>query len=283
MTQPRTVLVTGAAGGVGSALVRTLTSAGWHVYAAVHRATDVDAFFGQGRVTPLVLDVTDTASIAAAAKEVGPRLDGLVNNAGIIVQGPLALVPEAALRRQYDVNVLGPALLTQALLPALRAARGAVVNVGAVSSLMPVPFAAPIASSKAALASLTGAMRGEFGPLGVRVALVEPGAMRTEIFAKAAVNQTADGYAGGEEMRRTYAPVWAAVQERLDAQKPAPVDATVKAIVAALTARKPRTRRVVGRDARVMSQLRRLPDRTRDKVIMRALGVTARRYGEKSG
>jgi NAD(P)-dependent dehydrogenase (short-subunit alcohol dehydrogenase family) len=123
-------------------------------------------------------------------------------------------------------------------------------------------------------------MRGEFGPLGVRVALVEPGAMRTEIFAKAAA--TAAGYAGGEEMRRTYAPVWAAVQERLDAQKPAPVDATVKAVVAALTARRPRPRRLVGRDAHVMGALRWLPERTRDRVIMRALGVTAKRYGEKS-
>jgi NAD(P)-dependent dehydrogenase (short-subunit alcohol dehydrogenase family) len=283
MTQPRTVLVTGAAGGVGSALVRTLAGDGWHVYAAVHRAADVDAFAGHDRVTPLVLDVTDAASIAAAAKQVDGRLDGLVNNAGIIVQGPLALVPEAALRRQYDVNVLGPALLTQALLPALRAASGAVVNVGAVSSLMPVPFAAPIASSKAALASLTGAMRGEFGPLGVRVALVEPGAMRTEIFAKAAASAAAAGWTGGEEMRRTYAPVWAAVRERLDAQKPAPVDATVKAVVAALTARRPRPRRLVGRDARVMGLLRWLPERTRDRVIMRALGVTAQRYGQKSG
>jgi NAD(P)-dependent dehydrogenase (short-subunit alcohol dehydrogenase family) len=280
MTPPRTALVTGAAGGVGRALVQTLASDGWHVYAAVHREADIDAFAGSDRVTPLVLDVTDEASIAAAAKQVDGRLDGLVNNAGIIVQGPLALVPAAALRRQYDVNVLGPALLTQALLPALRAARGAVVNVGAVSSLMPVPFAAPIASSKAALASLTGAMRGEFGPLGVRVALVEPGAMRTDIFAKAAANQTADGWAGGEEMRRTYAPVWAAVRERLDAQKPAAVDATVRAVVAALTARRPRPRRLVGRDARVMGTLRWLPERTRDRVIMRALGVTPKRYGQ---
>lgn len=273
----RTVLITGAAGGIGSATARRLTELGWEVYGGVRNPSDASRL--PAGVHPLVLDVTDEESIAAAAKEIEARvggrgLDALVNNAGVIVQGPAELVPLEAWRRQFDINLFGLVAVTQAVLPMLRAAGGGrIVNVGAISARVTAPTLGPIAASKAAVASLSETLRIELRTFGVQVSLVEPGALQTEIFAKAGEAARAAGLRGSPADQRLYGPMTAAVEKATENMKPGPVDAAVKRIVDALTARRAPTRTLAGRDARMFAVLTRLPDRTRDRLVLRALGV----------
>jgi NAD(P)-dependent dehydrogenase (short-subunit alcohol dehydrogenase family) len=276
----RTVLITGAAGGVGGAAAARLAELGWDVYAGVRRASDAGRL--PAGVRALTIDLIDEETVEAAAKEIaartGGRLDALVNNAAVIVEGPVELVPLEDWRRQFDVNVVGQVAMTQAVLPMLRAARGRVVNVGAVSARMSGPSFGPIAASKAALASVTEALRTEMRPLGVKVSVIEPGLLDTGIFDKSGASRRATGWRGDADAQRLYEGVTAKMAEFGARAKPGPVDSAVKAIVRALTARRPKARYLVGRDARVMATLARLPDHTRDRLLLRTVGIDAATY-----
>lgn len=270
----KSVLVTGATGGLGNAVVSRLAAEGWMVHAAVRTTPDAQRLAAlPGDVRPVLLDVTDEESVRQAAQEVGGRLDGLVNSAGLIVQGFWEQVPDDSLRRQFEVNVIGLMSVTRAFLPALRAAHGRVVNIGALSSLVALPFFGPIAASKAALASMTDSLRIELRHQGVKVALVEPGAMETEIFDRATRSAQADGLAGGPEVERTYARALESAAASVAATKLRPVDQAVKAVHHALTARRPGTRYLVGPDARMVRVARRLPTGVRDRALLGALKI----------
>ena len=271
----KTVLITGGSGGVGSALTKRLADDGWQVLAT---ARDPRAIEPRDGVVAVALDLTDEASIAAAAATVHEHtgdhgLDGLVNNAGVIVQGPLEEVPAVELRRQFDVNVLGQMAITQQVLPMLRTARGRIVNVGAPTGRVAIPLMGPIGASKAAFHSLNDALRMELRHQGIAVSLVVPGALETEIFAKAAAAAQAAGPASAEA-ERVYAPVVKAATERMADMKPKPVAATVEAIRSALTERGPKARYTVGSDARQLELVRRLPTRLRDRAVMAAVGLS---------
>ncbi|SNX61928.1 NADP-dependent 3-hydroxy acid dehydrogenase YdfG [Streptomyces sp. TLI_55] len=277
-------LVTGAAGGLGSATIKKLSDAGWQVIAAVRTPEALSALpLGLAAVTPVVLDVTDPDSIQAAATTVAPvladhGLDALVNNAGVIVQGPVELVPPHALRRQFEINVLGQIAVTQAFLPALRRAGGRVVNVGAVTARTAVPFFGPVAASKAALASLNDTLRLELKFLGVDVVLVEPGALETEIFHKADKAAADDGWAGDTEARQRYVKALGDAQAAAAKQKATPVEKAAGTLTKAITTRRPATRYLIGQDARALSFLRILPDRFRDGLLLRTLGLSRASY-----
>jgi NAD(P)-dependent dehydrogenase (short-subunit alcohol dehydrogenase family) len=275
MNSPRTALITGASGGIGAATATRLDDLGWRVLSGVRSLEAAEGLPGE----PVLLDITDEGSVAAAADDVRARvgaagLDALVNNAGVIVQGPLELVPLHALRRQFEVNVIGQVAVTQAMLPLLRAARGRIVNIGAMSGLVTVPMLGPISASKQALESITDALRMELRHQGVEVTIVEPGALETRIFEKAAEAGARDGQAGDETSRALYAKASAAFGDALAGQKPAPVDEAVKAIVKALTTGRPASRYVVGRERRQVALLRKLPERARDRLLMSNLGLT---------
>jgi NAD(P)-dependent dehydrogenase (short-subunit alcohol dehydrogenase family) len=272
------VLVTGASGGIGSATVHRLAERGWRVFAGVR----APASFPDG-VVPVQFDVTDEASVARAAEavaaHVGPAgLQGLVNNAGIIVQGPLELVPLGALRRQFEVNVIGQVSVAQAMLPLLRAGGGRIVNIGAASGLVTVPMFGPISASKTALESITDALRMELKHQGIPVSIVDPGALETEIFAKAAAASERDGLAGGAEAQRVYARAIAATSTALADSKRAPVDRAAATIEKALTARRPAARYLVGRDASQLALLRHFPTGLRDRLLMSNVGLIAEAF-----
>lgn len=278
MSSSKNVLITGASGGVGRALTRALADRGWRVIAGV-RSADAAAAMAGTDVLPVELDITDEASVqraqATVARAVGDAgLAGLVNNAGIIVQGPLELVPVHALREQFEVNVLGQMAVTQAFLPLLRAARGTIVNVGAATGRVTVPMAGPISASKTALESLTDALRMELKHQGVAVTIVEPGTMETEIFRKADDRVAAEGYAGSEATQRHYARAIAATAQAMGKMKAAPVDGLVATVVKALSSPRPDARYVVGRDAGQLVMLRRLPQGLRDRLLMSTVGLT---------
>jgi NAD(P)-dependent dehydrogenase (short-subunit alcohol dehydrogenase family) len=272
------VLITGANGGVGSQLSKALAQRGWRVFAAVRSQEAAGALEAEPRVVAVQLDLTDEDSIQLAARTVADEagdegLSGLVNNAGVIVQGPLELVPVHALRRQFEVNVIGQIAVTQAFLPLLRQGGGTIVNIGAATGRVTVPMLGPISASKSALESLTDALRMELKHQGVAVTIIEPGAMETPIFEKAAQSGAADGYAGSAEVRRLYSKALRAAEETMASQKTSPVDGVVETIVKALASSSPDPRYVVGRDASQLVMLRRFPQGLRDRLLMNTVGL----------
>jgi NAD(P)-dependent dehydrogenase (short-subunit alcohol dehydrogenase family) len=275
--RPRAVLLTGAAGGVGRALTEALVARGYRVHAAA-RHRDDPRLVDHPLVVPVALDVTDPDSVALAAAEVAAAEDGrglyaVVNNAGVIVQGPVELVTPADLRFQLDVNVVGPATVLGAFLPLLRAGDGRVVNVSAATARVAVPMMGPISASKAALESLSDALRVELAPWGIPVSIVEPGAMETSIFAKAAAQARGALGALPAERRALYEPSLAAVSKAHSSMSLRPVDTVVRPVLTALTARRPKPRYVCGPDARGLLLLRKLPTRARDRMLARTLGL----------
>jgi NAD(P)-dependent dehydrogenase (short-subunit alcohol dehydrogenase family) len=280
-------LITGASGGIGRALVPALAAAGWTVFAGVRERTAGAALERSGAgVTAVELDITDERSVGEAARTVaaklgGEGLGGLVNNAGIIVQGPLELVPLHALRRSFEVNVIGQMAVTQAFLPFLRRSGGTIVNISAPTGRVTIPMLGPLSASKTALESLSDALRMELRHQGVNVAVIEPGGLQTPIFEKAASAAAADGFAGDPETQRYYGDALAAMDKALERSTAAgkPVDGVVKAIVKTLEASSPAARRAVGSDARAVMVLRRLPEGVRDRVLMRTFGLGSSVFG----
>src|SRR4051794_39154587 len=159
------VLVTGAARGIGRATVLRLAGAGWDVIAGVRRAEDGEALAadarGGGAVTPVTLDITDSPQLAALEEALPARLDAVVNNAGIVVGGPIEAVPLDDLRRQLEVNVVGQVAVTQAVMPRLRDSHGRAVFVSSLSRRVAPPVTGPYNPSKVA----PGGVRGAF-PVG---------------------------------------------------------------------------------------------------------------------
>jgi len=283
-----TALVTGASTGIGQATALRLARAGWTVLAGVRDdeaggrlLAEAAERGGGGSVEPIALDVTDARQIADAAARVaardgsGPgRLDALVNNAGIGVGGPLELIAIDDVRRQLDVNVVGQVAVTQALLPALRAARGRIVFVSSVGGRVAMAFTAPYAASKHAIEAIGDALRVELRTSGVQVALVEPGSVATPIWDKGRAE--AERVDVPDELREQYGHIPQAIDRTLRStgERGVPPEQVAETIERALTARRMRARYVVGRDARVMIAVRRLlPDLVFDRVARRALGV----------
>jgi NAD(P)-dependent dehydrogenase (short-subunit alcohol dehydrogenase family) len=270
------VLVTGASTGIGEATALHLRELGFEPVAGVRRDDDAKRLGGQGLRT-VRLDVTDEAQIAAAGQDVGDgALAGLVNNAGVAVAAPLEFVPLDQLRRQLEVNLIGQVAVTQAFLPALRRAGGRIVNVSSIGGRVALPLLAPYSASKFALEGVSDSLRRELRAQGVDVILIEPGGVKTPIWGKG--NELAAELSGQmpPEGDRLYGRLIANVRKetvKIEKERGLPPRAVAEVIGKALTAERPRTRYVVGNDARVRAQLARLlPDRVMDRLIGRALG-----------
>ena len=272
------IVVTGASAGIGKALVERLARDGRNVIAAARDPARISVPNGPGRVEVVRLDLEDPTALEAAAHDIAglagaAGLAGLVNMAGIIIEGPLEAIPTQALRRQFEVNVIGPVALTQALLPLLAKSRGTVINIGAVSAHLTPPFYGPIAASKAALASLNDAMRQEFAPLGIRVFLIEPGAMKTGIFATSKAARDA-WLAQRPDVERRYRPALAAMERAFEKAGADDPEVVVKAVMAALSERRAKPRAVVGKGAGAFVLMSRLRIRLRDRLVRSALGLS---------
>jgi NAD(P)-dependent dehydrogenase (short-subunit alcohol dehydrogenase family) len=280
-------LITGASTGIGEATALRLAGAGWTVLAGVRNDQDGERLVAKdssGRIEPIALDVTDFEQIRKAAARVSElggggeaspgRLDALVNNAGIGFGGPLELLHPDDLRKQFDVNVLGQVAVTQALLPALRAAGGRIVFMSSVGGRVAMAFTAPYAASKHAIEALGDALRVELASSNVQVALVEPGSVATPIWDKA--RETGDQVTVPPQLQKEYGNVPAAMDKALKdtAKRGVPAEQVAQTIERALTSRRMKSRYVVGRDARAMIIARGLlPDHVFDRVAKRVLGV----------
>lgn len=274
------VVITGASTGIGRACAVDLDSRGFRVFAGVRRDEDGEALRAErASIEPLHIDVTDEASIAAARDRVTEAvgeagLAGLVNNAGIAVPGPLELLPVDEVRRQLDVNVIGQIAVTQAFMPLLRTARGRVVNIGSIGGRVALPLLGSYAASKHAMEGISDSLRRELRPWGIEVSLVRPGPIATEIWDRG--NATADELlARMPEAATLYGPAI----ERMRAfaaqrtRQAVPPSAVAEVVADALTADKPRTRYLVGPQARALATLRAaLPDRWFDRLLERAAG-----------
>ena len=271
------VLVTGASTGIGEATALHLRELGFEPVAGVRRDEDAERLGGQGLRT-VRLDVTDEEQIAAAGEAIGDgALAGLVNNAGVAVAAPLEFVPLDQLRRQLEVNLIGQVAVTQAFLPALRRAGGRIVNVSSIGGRVALPLLAPYSASKFALEGVSDSLRRELRAQGVDVILIEPGGVKTPIWGKG--NELAAELTGQmpPEGDRLYGRLIANVRKetvKIEKERGLPPRAVAEVIGKALTADRPRTRYVVGNDARIRAQLARLlPDRVMDRLIGRALGA----------
>jgi NAD(P)-dependent dehydrogenase (short-subunit alcohol dehydrogenase family) len=277
----QTVLITGAATGIGRASALRMAQAGWTVFAGVRKQADGESLQAAGgeQIVPLILDVTDGEQIADVVAQIGERvgdrgLDGLVNNAGIGVAGPLELIPIDDLRRQFEVNVFGLMAITQALLPRLRSARGRLVLISSVGGRVTTPFTGPYCASKYAVEALGDALRVELRRSNIQVALIEPGSIDTPIWDKADADLQAVEIPS--ELQEQYGRVPAAMAKTIKdtAKRGIAPEKVAEQIAHALTAGRPRTRYVVGRDARMMMLGRSLmPDRVFDALVTRVLGV----------
>ena len=218
--------------------------------------------------TEHVFDVTDSGAVAAAARSIG-ELDALVENAGIGIAAPLELIPPDELTRQLDVNVVGQVRVLQAFLPTLRRSRGRIVLMGSIGGRSALPFLGAYAMSKFALEAMADTLRVELAPFGIRVALIEPGSIATPIWSKpqhALDEVLAEAVAPYSERIAKFQALAAA-----RVRSGVPADEVAKAVEHALTSPRPRTRYVVGPDARRRRRIELLPDRLRDRVLRRFL------------
>src|SRR5215210_526505 len=271
-----TVLVTGASTGIGEATVLHLGSLGFDPVGAVRKDEDAERLEARG-VRTVRIDVTDADQIAAARDELGDiALAGLVNNAGIAVAAPLEFLPIDRLRQQLEINLIGQAAVTQAFLPALRRARGRIVNVSSIGGRVGLPLVGAYNASKFGLEGLSDSLRRELRPHGVDVILIEPGGVKTPIWNKA--EQLADQMLEDvpPEAERLYGGQIAAVRKntkRIATDSGIEPREVAEVIGTALTASRPRARYLVGNDAKVRAVMARvLPDRVMDRLIGRALG-----------
>ncbi len=272
------VVITGASSGIGKACALRLDHLGFRVFAGVRRGADGEALLrvASARLTSLLIDVTDTASIAAAAALVADAtadrgIAALINNAGIAVAGPLEYLPLADLREQFDVNVIGSIAVTQAFLGLVRRGKGRIITMGSTSGRSVLPYAGAYGASKHALRALTVALRMELRPWGIPVTLIEPSTVATPIWASSVSASEARMRAASPPERERYGHVITVVN-RVAAEQTSvgtPVAAVVDAVERAVTARRPRTVYSVGRNARLRVLLELLPDVLRDRIIMR--------------
>jgi NAD(P)-dependent dehydrogenase (short-subunit alcohol dehydrogenase family) len=217
------------------------------------------------------LDVTNEDDVRALA-EIDP-LDALVNNAGIAVAAPLEFLPPEELRTQLEVNVIGQVAVTQAVLPALRAARGRIVFVGSVSGRSALPFMGPYAASKHALEAVADSLRVELAPWGIGVTIVEPGTIRTPMWARGGQRAEELSQRAGERAAELYG-ARAAAFRRIAAERGAngaPAEAVAAVVARALTAKRAPARVLVGRDAHIRAAIERFPDRLRDRAFRKLL------------
>ena len=275
----QTALVTGASTGIGRAVALRLDAAGWGVYAGVRNTGAAEALqaVGSVRLQPVMLDVRrpdQIAEVTARLKvELGSRgLGALVNNAGVPVGGPLEYIDLGELRRCFEVNTIAPIALVQAAADLLRTARGRIVFVSSIAARIAGPNMGPYSASKHAVSALAESLRAELHAAKVKVSVVEPGAFDTEIWPKSAAyganlraNLPREAIERYEKLLSHSEKVLATSQKH--ASSP---DVVAQAVEKAITARFPKSRYVVGRDARGAAlAVRFLPDRLRTRMVRR--------------
>lgn len=281
----RSVVITGVSSGIGWGAAKVMAAHGWRVFGSVRKQEDGErlaAEFGE-LFYPMVFDVTDEAAVRAGAETVraalgGRKLDGLVNNAGIAVGGPLIHLPLEDFRRQIDVNLTGVLIATQAFAPLLGADAslegepGRIVNIGSVGGRVAFPLMGPYHVTKFGLEGFTHSLRRELSPFGIDVSLVGPGAVRSRIWDKAGESDVS----GYEDT--VYADALRVYEKMLPAmnEKGLAPEKIGEAIYRQLTDATPPVRKAVTPQPLTDWITRHLPMRTVDRIVARRMKLQRR-------
>lgn len=254
-----TILITGASSGIGKATALRFQSEGWNVIATMRDPGAGADLAALDNVLVTRLDVTDSASIAAAVNEGIDRfgrIDVLLNNAGYGAYGPLEAFSTDRIRRQFDTNVIGLLEVTKAVLPQMRANRaGTIVNISSIGGQITFPLGTLYHGTKFAVEGLSEALHYELEPLGISVRIVQPGMIRTD-FGGRSFDFAMD------ESVADYAPTAAAMGRLFGklASNPSAPEVVADAIWNAANDTSPRLRFRAGQDAEALLGRRKLED-----------------------
>lgn len=265
----KTVLITGASSGIGKVAARDLSQAGFNVYAVARRTEPMQELCKHG-VTTIKMDVTCDKDIDSVLGQISDKTGGvdiLVNNAGFSIQGPFEEMPLEDARAIFDVNLFGLGRLTQGVVPYMREKRqGRIINVGSAAGRVYLPLNAWYVASKHALEGFNDCLRSELSQFGIKVVLIEPGAIDTE-FNEVATSKP--------ERRSTEGPYARLVNAfaNMDLEGSLP-EVISDVILKAATVPRPKTRYVAGNMARETIMLRKwLGDGFYDKLLWSIIKV----------
>ena len=278
----RSAAVTGAGSGLGRDIALILAAKHYRVYGTAMNAEEVAALeqASGGAVRLTRCDITDDDAVKQWARDVGAQTNGgldlLINNAGILTPGPLEVLPLHAIRREFDVNVFGSLSVINAFLPALRQARGRIVQISTWTASMPMPFNGPSGASKAAIEVLATVYRAELKQFGIDVVVAVPGNMKTGGPAKTAtaLQRVTDDMTA--EQRDLYGNTFASFTKALNSMQDSGLDSVAAATkVIALAEQLPApSRGPVGADAEEMLRaVRNKSDAEQDALRLRLAGL----------
>jgi NAD(P)-dependent dehydrogenase (short-subunit alcohol dehydrogenase family) len=278
----RAVLITGASTGIGRATAMRLDAAGWRVFAGVRKQVDAESLRAAGseRLEPLLLDITDAEQIEAAATRIGAAvpvgLDGLVNNAGVAIPGPLETLPLQDFRRQVDVSLTAQVAVTKAMLPLIRQAGGRIVFISSIGGRIAFPLNGAYHAAKFGVEAVGDVFRQELRPWGISVSIVEPGSIDTPIWERGSRNAEEIEARSHPDQDTLYGEAIASFRKVVQdlAERGIPPEKVAKAIEHALSAGRPRSRYLVGIDAKVQARVKPLiPTPIWDRIVARMMGL----------
>ena len=277
IVKKKAVVITGASTGIGKATALHLDQLGFEVFAGVRRETDSQALADSAspRLRPLFLDVTDADSIAAGVEEVAGstkgELFGLINNAGLSLNGPLELVQTSEIKKLFDVNVIGLLAVTKAFIPLLRKGKGRLINISSGHGLLAIPDKSVYAASKFAVQAISDALRRELAPFGVSVSNLVVGKVDTAVLGKILAERQDMVKASDPDIVELYRPLFEFFDGEVKDLPGIPPNEVGKIVARALTSGRPKAEYLIGPGARKMKNLARLPRGLRDRMMSQAL------------
>jgi NAD(P)-dependent dehydrogenase (short-subunit alcohol dehydrogenase family) len=276
MTNTGGVFISGSSSGIGEACALGLDERGYDVFAGVRNEEDGKSLCQRAsqRLQPVIVDITNPDQIKTAFETVRQTLGekplvGLINNAGISVGGPLEFVPIDRLRHILEVNLIGHISVSQLFISLLRKSQGRIINVGSVSGIFASPLMGPYCASKYAMEAISDVMRRELKPWNIKVSVLEPGIIATKIWGKASIQAERAIKEAPEEVLHLYGSLIEHVQKHvkdIDKKAQSP-EVVVRAVIHALTARRPKTRYLIGPRAKPQKVMSWLPDNIQDRIV----------------
>jgi len=273
----KSVVITGASTGIGWATAIHLDALGFRVFAGIRTEAHAQALAREAsdHLTPLFLDVTDEAQVAAAVDQVAESTSGklfaLVNNAGVSLNGPLELLSNRDMKALFDVNVLGLLAVTKAFLPLLRKGGGRLVNISSGHGLLAIPDKSAYAASKFAVQAIGESLRVELRPFGISVSNVVVGKVDTEILGKIVADRQRMIREADPEIVELYSSLIRFFDTEVRDLPGIGPERVAKVIEKALAKKKPKAQYLIGPGARKMKNLARLPVGMRDSMMFRAI------------
>ncbi len=268
------ILITGSSSGIGKTSCLMLAQKGYKVFAGVRKQKDAQELQNEN-IIPVFIDVNDHSSIENAlsivAEETGDEgLYGLINNAGVAVAGPLEFLPIDKLRFQLETNLIGQVDVIQTFLPLIRKSKGRIINISSIAGFTAFPFKGAYCASKHALEAITDSLRRELYPWGIHVCSIEPGIIRTNIWERSMslLKETINEMP--QKAKEYYSPFYGALVQKVFKkleQRATSAETVGEIILKALNDKKPKSRYLVGKDAKFLNIIKLLPDRFLDRYI----------------